>query len=59
MSRPFVSVVVPTYNRRKFIPHMLHMFDYQNYPKELMELLIYDDGTDKIKDLIPDRTNIR
>lgn len=56
---PFVSVIVPTYNRRKFIPFMIYMFKYQKYPQDRMELLIYDDGTDKIDDLIPNDTNIK
>ena len=52
MSRPFVSVVCPTYNRRRFIPHMLACFLSQTYPQNQMELVILDDGSDKIKDLI-------
>jgi len=52
MSRPFVSVVCPTYNRRRFIPHMIACFLSQTYPQNRMELVILDDGSDKIKDLV-------
>ena len=49
---PFVSVCTPTFNRRPFIPIMLECFRNQTYPKDRMEWIIIDDGTDKIKDLI-------
>jgi glycosyltransferase involved in cell wall biosynthesis len=54
---PFVSVCTPTYNRRPFIENMFRCFNNQNYPKNRMEWIIVDDGTDKIKDLI-DKANI-
>ena len=49
---PFVSVCTPTFNRRPFIENMFKMFKNQTYPKNRMEWIILDDGTDKIKDLI-------
>lgn len=49
---PFVSVCTPTFNRRPFIPTMLECFKNQTYPKDRMEWIIVDDGTDLIKDLI-------
>jgi glycosyltransferase involved in cell wall biosynthesis len=49
---PFVSVCTPTFNRRPFIPMMLDCFRNQDYPKDRIEWIIVDDGTDKIKDLI-------
>lgn len=55
----FVSVIVPTYNRRKFIPLLIDNFLRQDYPQDKMELLIADDGEDKIEDLIPDKKNIK
>jgi glycosyltransferase involved in cell wall biosynthesis len=54
---PFVSVCTPTFNRRPFIPIMLECFRNQVYPKDRMEWIIVDDGTDRIKDLI-DAANI-
>ena len=54
---PFVSVCTPTFNRRPFIPIMFECFKNQTYPKDRIEWIIIDDGTDKIKDLI-DTANI-
>jgi len=51
MSHPFVSVLTPTYNRRKFIPTTIACFKAQEYPQNRMEWIILDDGTDKVKDL--------
>ena len=49
---PFVSICTPTFNRRPFIMTMFECFRNQNYPKDKMEWIIVDDGTDKIEDLI-------
>lgn len=49
-SRPFVSVLTPTYNRRLFFPAILECYLSQTYPKNRMEWLIYDDGNDSIQD---------
>ena len=51
---PFVSVCTPTFNRRPFIQQMIKNFLRQDYPKERMEWIIIDDGTDKIGDLVKD-----
>ena len=51
MARPFVSIIIPTYNRRIFIKHVFHMFNSQKYPQDRMELIIIDDGDDNISDL--------
>ena len=50
--KPFVSVCTPTFNRRPFIEHMIKCFKHQDYPKDRMEWIIIDDGTDKIEDLV-------
>src|SRR5687768_4858324 len=42
---------MPTYNRRQFIPHAIEYFLNQDYPNR--ELIIIDDGTDPINDLVP------
>jgi len=52
MNLPFVSVCTPTYNRRPFIPMMIQCFQHQTYPKDKIEWIIIDDGTDKIRDLV-------
>ena len=51
MSQPFVSVLTPTYNRRKFIPHAIQMFRSQTYPHNRMEWIVVDDGEEKVGDL--------
>jgi glycosyltransferase involved in cell wall biosynthesis len=48
---PFVSIVTPTYNRRRFIPYLIQMYNSQTYKKDQMEWIILDDGQDKVKDL--------
>lgn len=50
--RPFVSVCTPTFNRRPFIPIVFEIFKNQDYPKNRLEWIIVDDGTDSIADLI-------
>lgn len=60
MSREFVSVVTPTYNRRNFLPMLIHLYKSQTYPKEYRELIILDDSPTSNEDLIPkDYPNIR
>jgi len=49
---PFVSICTPTYNRRPFISHMIKCFEHQDYPKDKLEWIIIDDGTDKIEELV-------
>ena len=49
---PFVSICTPTFNRRPFIPFIIKCFENQTYPKDKMEWIIIDDGTDKIEDLV-------
>ena len=49
---PLVSICTPTFNRRPFIENMFTCFRNQDYPKDKIEWIIVDDGTDKIKDLI-------
>ena len=51
-STPFVSVCTPTFNRRPFFPTIIKCFDNQTYPKDRMEWIIVDDGTDKIEDIV-------
>lgn len=51
---PFVSVCTPTFNRRPFIPSLIQCYNHQKYPKNRMEWIIVDDGTDKVEDLFND-----
>jgi glycosyltransferase involved in cell wall biosynthesis len=52
MSLPLVSICTPTFNRRPFIPSLIKCFEQQTYPRERLEWIIVDDGTDKIGDLV-------
>ena len=51
---PFISVVTPTYNRRRFIPHLIECFKAQTYPMDRMEWIVLDDGSDPVEDLFKD-----
>jgi glycosyltransferase involved in cell wall biosynthesis len=46
-----VSVVTPTYNRRKFIPTLIEIYKSQTFPKDKMEWIIIDDGRKRVEDL--------
>jgi len=54
---PLISCIMPTHNRRKFVPHAIRYFLRQEYPN--MELIILDDGSDPVQDLVPEAENIR
>lgn len=54
-----VSILTPTYNRRKFIELAIKMFKAQDYPQELMEWIILDDGEDKVGDLFATMPDVR
>src|SRR5689334_3574307 len=51
------SCIMPTYNRRNFLPRAIDLFLAQDYPER--ELIILDDGTDPIQDLVPADPAIR
>ncbi len=50
-AKPFVSVLTPTYNRRKFLPALIECYKQQTYPKDRMEWVILDDGSDSVEDI--------
>jgi glycosyltransferase involved in cell wall biosynthesis len=50
--KPFVSILTPTYNRRLFFPALLRCVESQTYPKNRIEWIILDDGTDSIEDIV-------
>jgi glycosyltransferase involved in cell wall biosynthesis len=58
-STPFVSVCTPTFNRRPFFPTIVKCFDNQTYPKDRMEWIIVDDGTDAIEDIVKDHPLVK
>ena len=51
VGKPFVTVCTPTYNRRTFIPALIQCFEDQAYPRELLEWVVVDDGSDPVGDL--------
>lgn len=54
---PLVSCIMPTYNRRQFVPNALEYFLRQDYPSR--ELIVVDDGDDAIGDLVQDIPGVR
>jgi len=57
---PFVSVITPTYNRKRFIPYLIECYRSQTYPKQHMEWIIYDDGSEPVDSLfkVPELSNL-
>lgn len=54
---PLVSCIMPTWNRRRFVPDAIRYFIRQDFPNK--ELVIVDDGNDDLGDLIPDDPCVR
>jgi predicted O-methyltransferase YrrM len=54
---PLVSCLMPTANRRVFVAQAIRYFQRQDYPNR--ELIILDDGSQKVADLIPSDSRIR
>lgn len=51
MNSPLVTAIMPTRNRREFVPAAIELFLAQDWPNK--ELIVIDDGFDRIGDLIP------
>jgi glycosyltransferase involved in cell wall biosynthesis len=51
-TKPFVSILTPTYNRRTFLPYLIACIKDQTYPKERMEWVVFDDGSDSVEDIL-------
>ena len=49
-----VSVITPTYNRGRFIPRLIEVYKQQDYDHDLMEWLVFDDGTEPVQDIFRD-----
>jgi glycosyltransferase involved in cell wall biosynthesis len=49
---PFVSIICVTYNRRPFFSTFFQCIRNQDYPASRYEVIIVDDGSDKVKDLV-------
>lgn len=57
MVAPLVSCIMPTADRRAFVPRAVACFLRQDHPQ--IELIVVDDGDDAIGDLLPDDERIR
>ncbi len=55
--QPFVSCIMPTYNRRALLPLALELFRRQDYPAR--ELIVVDDGEDPVEDLATNVEGVR
>lgn len=43
-----ISILIPTYNRKKFIPFIIRNLKVQDYPHKNLQLVIYDDGDEPL-----------
>ena len=50
---PKISLITLTYNRRNFFKLALHNYKNTTYPKDKIEWIILDDGTDTVLDMLP------
>src|SRR4051794_21540808 len=57
MALALVSCIMPTVDRRRFVPQAIRCFLAQDYSHK--ELVILDDGTDSVADLVPQHPEIR
>lgn len=56
-NQPLISCIMPTADRRNLVPQAIGYFLAQDYSNK--ELIVIDDGTDAIADLIPDDDRVR
>lgn len=56
-AQPLVSCIMPTADRRQFVPLAVEYFLRQDYPHK--ELIVVDDGADSVADLMPDDERVR
>lgn len=54
---PLVTCIMPTADRRMFVPQAVRCFLRQDYPNA--ELLILDDGIDPVEDCVPSAERVR
>lgn len=56
---PMVSLITPTYNRRRFLPQAIRCYMAQDYPRERLEWVVVDDGEDEVRDLFEGVPGVR
>jgi len=50
---PFVSIIVPTYNRATVLPYLMNALGRQAYPSDRMELIVVDNSSsDNTEDVV-------
>jgi O-antigen biosynthesis protein len=54
---PLVTCIMPTGDRRMFVPQAVRSFLRQDYPNA--ELLVLDDGVDSVEDCVPQSERVR
>lgn len=59
MESPFISIIIPTYNRKDLLKKCMISLANQTYPKDRFEVIIVDDGsTDGTEKIITNYINI-
>lgn len=58
---PTVSIITPTFQRKKFFPLAIRNFQKMDYPADKVEWIIVEDGAqdDTVQDLLPIQDNIK
>ena len=56
---PNISIITPTYNRKKLFPIAIRNFYLFDYPKEKMEWIILDDGNQDLTSILPKDNRIK
>ena len=54
-----ITILIPSFNRRKFLPLIIKNLKSQNYPHSLLSVIIDDDGEEKLIDSEAELTFIR
>ena len=56
---PHISIITPTYNRKKLFDIWISNYNRIDYPKEKIEFIIVDDGQDNLRDKLPNDIRIK
>ena len=56
---PYISIITPTYNRKNLFNIWISNYERIDYPKNKIEFIIIDDGTDNLKSILPKDNRIK